>query len=57
MYQHNVPADDPRRTEPTLTATAIAAVLPVVVLVAVTYPTAAVGVVAGFALASAYTRL
>jgi hypothetical protein len=57
MYQHNVHVDEPHRTEPTVTAAAVAAVLPVVVLLAVAYPTAAVGVLAGFALASAYTRL
>lgn len=57
MYQHNVHADEPYRTEPTLTAAVVATALPVAVLLAVAYPTAAVGVLAGFALASAYTRL
>ena len=57
MYQHHAPVDEPYHTEPTLTAAAVAAARPVVVLLAVAYPTAAVGVLAGFALASAYTRL
>jgi len=57
MYHHNLPADEPYHTEPTLIAAAVAAVLPVVALLAVAYPTAAVGVLAGFALASAYARL
>ena len=57
MYQSPTPTHEQHYTEPTLTAAAVAAALPVAVLLAVAYPAAAVGVVAGFALATAFARL
>jgi hypothetical protein len=57
MYQHYTHTDESYRAEPTLIAAVVAAALPLVALLAVAYPAAAVGVLAGFALASAYARL